>query len=1107
MQTYNEIISKLTESQKVRILTDFKGFTEHELSAMGLPHIGASRVSSCQSFPPPSHMARSWNTELITEVSDAACRELYASGSTQVFLPGARAGIGERYTSLSEEPILSGDVSGAYLAGANKADVAAILEGYGVESSKSTKYPSDEEMDVKEFYKHLTKPFEKSLSMGKCLGVIAEDGQKVDVRIKKTGTQRIRRKITEEQTVKSINRGEVFFSGSAEALQSALDTYRILTAKIENGKGSVFELEDAVSRGEAMSEKSLDKAVKRMLSYILAGSDRQEETLSEQDTGVLRVHAFAAASVLLKNEKNILPLTNPKKHDPKKEKPKVCIIGDIATKKGNRLTDVERIFTDAGFTYSGYARGYDLRTDRSEELLEDAEQLAWASDVAIVFLSNDVSHIKDRLPANQIALCDALGRTGTKVITVISSEDSPEIEFLSRIDTHPKAVLLCPLAIKNGVEYVLRMLFGEYAPEGRLSKTIASTSSSVSDRDTFLIGPFKGYRYYDTVGYGTVYPFGHGLTYTKFAYSGLSVSGNKVTFTVKNIGDRAGVEVAQVYLGIKNSKILRPKKELSAYARIELAPKEKRTVTLDIKDISVYDPESDEELIENGTYTVYVGASVSDIKLKSSFKRLGGALKSDGRSASDYLPSVTNIFKEHYTLEAEYTPMKSSVRNLIVGICAIVLAVAVKVYDIVTMSGSIFLNVVAALLAIGSIVFFILEMYDRKKQFKANREAMEEASREMFSDADTISVPSANELFKIVKEKEAQANAAASVQVNGESEYDYFGDVDKELNFGLAAEELSTFAHEKGVTLDKDTALEILAAFASSRLVVTKDMSDEKFEALQKLLCEYFGSIYGVDTVDEKYTCESDVMFAGNATAERPARHALSIVRAARNKIHNIHIVALTNVELSGMPEYFSSYARFVRSPYSANRLTLKDDNKKSIAFRIPENVWFMLNLKEGESLGSAPDYVYDLATINTWNVEIVANESETVSEYHLFRYGQMLYLCERAKSVFVLDESVFKKIDRLESYAVRYGDFKLGNKMWIGLETYLSVLIAADTDEAIAIDKGLAVKFIPSVIKAVSGKLSRDDRGLGETLDVIFGDEHTSACRKVIKTSGTDII
>ncbi len=1094
MYTHNKIIGLMTEAQKIRLLTDLKGFAAGELSALGLTQFNTVNLSECKSFPTEDFLARSWSTELVSEVSASACRELAANGAGQVILPSARGGIGKTNGSLSEDSHLSASLSASFMEGAARAGVGAMVEGYGIEGSKYESYICDTPVSQRSVAEHLVSPFRKALVAGGSKVVIAEDSSVDIAAFEGLGVTVVRRQVSREETAAAINRGELFLSGSAEELQRALHTYRQIRSRIEHGKASAAELEEAIAAGDAVSEETLDGMVDKALGIICACTEKKI-TPQVTDKKTLVKNAFAASSVLLENRNKLLPL---------RKGCRLCCIGDIANNCGNSAASLEAVFTAVGYTYTGYARGYDIDKDRSEELLAPACELAKKSDVVILFLSTDLSVSRNVIPANQLALCKQLDDCGKKVVMVISSDGTPDLGFLSRLKHPAEAVLLCPLAMSGGTVNALRLLLGELAPEGRLCKTYADKESFAADRNGYRVGPFVGYRYYDTLGYGAVYPFGYGLTYTSFSYSGLSVSGGEVSFTVKNNGKRRGTEIAQVYLGMEGSAVLRPKKELAAYARIELEAGEKRRVTLSLE-AQVYDTERGAFETETGKYTVYVGASVDDIRLKKSIRINGSVLLSDGADKSDYLSSETNIFKEHYTLEAEYKPMKSSIRNLIAGIVALVLAIAVTVYNLMTLSHSPVLYIIAAVLAVGAIIFFIVNLADRKKKFKADRAAMEEASSMMFADADKINVPSAEELFAAVPEIEDDEVAADS-NSEKEREYDHFGDVDKSLTFSVAATELARLASEKGITLSESAAMDIFTSLAASRLVVVKGMSDERFAALNALLAEYFGSPAGTQAVDAGYTSPTSILYSIAADGTLAYKNAQTVLNSAQKNISNIHMIALTGASLPAMSDYFSTFARYISAPAGGISIAVKDASGQQKNVRLPENIWFMLNLGQDEVYESIPDYIGETAMFLSLDIEVGVGDAVKLSEFKAFKYGQMIYLAQKAKAAFALDESVCKKIDRFEEFAARYSEFKMGNKMWLGLETAVGVLVGAGMEEMAALDKALALKVIPAAASALSGKLARDDRGVCETLEVIFGDDHTEECQKAVKNSGAAV-
>ena len=138
-------------------------------------------------------------------------------------------------------------------------------------------------------------------------------------------------------------------------------------------------------------------------------------------------------------------------------------------------------------------------------------------------------------------------------------------------------------------------------------------------------GLYVGYRYYQTAGVPVAFPFGHGLSYTSFAYSDLKASADGVTLTVTNTGDRAGAEIVQLYVAKPDAKIFRPAQELKGFAKVPLRPGESRTVVipLDDKAFRYWNTQTDRWEIEGGQYELRVGASCADIRLTAAVEIAG----------------------------------------------------------------------------------------------------------------------------------------------------------------------------------------------------------------------------------------------------------------------------------------------------------------------------------------------------------------------------------------------------------------------------------------------------------------------------------------------------
>ena len=1111
MVDHSHVINRLTEEQKIRLLTDIHSLADPELSALGIPLIRCEAIQNARGDVCPSAavLARSWDKALISDVAEAQGEWLLKQGFNHLLLPEAKVKTTPYGNGFSEDPVLAGELAGAYLAGVNRVGIPASLSGYGFAAKEAAELDSPPTSD--QMYRFLELPYLRALRGGICDGLVLD--APADGLPEASYGRVLVRHAQGQETVTAIAKGQICLQGSASALQSALHNFRRVRTAIEHGRATTGELEALCSCGEAISEETLDAAVDRLLSFAEDCASRADAEKQPIDTANLADRVARASVILLENRgtkksnRPILPL---------RSGTSVCLIGDVIRAGGQTFQTAANIFAAAGYSVPGYARGYDLAGNRSEGLLKEALLQARRAAVTVLFMGIDNRRARRMekegritLPANQLALFDELTRLGISVITVISCDLTPDLSFVPSAVQETSALLWAPLDMPEGLSAVADTLNGTNNPSGRLPVTLcAHEDTNERSRRCGRVGPFVGYRYYDTVGYGALYPFGYGLSYSSFRYSMLRVHKGQISFTVKNIGRQSGIETVQVYLGLRSSEIVRPKKELIAFSRLELAPGQETKVTLRLE-ILPWRAKDGRLLTERGTYELSIGASVTDIRLHMVLKEGEDTVDSDGSRPEDYLPSVSNIQSQHYVMEAEYTPMKPYLRNLLFGIAALCLAVSLKIYDILTAADSGFLDMIAGILAIGSAAFFAMEIMDRRKQHMEERDRIEKANAASFADASFIPIPSAAELFAAEDDWYRIHEEAEGGNENGDENeaYDHFADVDKELTFPRAVHELTILAREKGMTVSDSTVRSLFTALAASRLLVVRGLSEAHFAALISLLSEYFDGSAEIDEVDETYRSEADALFATDEHGNCIPRGVLNAIQNAQAEPGKIHLAAFTQVEPETMSAYFVPFARHAHAPYSGCMVACHGPSGEENKYRISENLWFIVNLKQDASLCALPDYISEIATVHAWTWETKGYTAEGHTEFRHFSFGQMEYLCDRIRSDFTVDEETWKQIDRLEAYGARYSDFRIGNKTWLGMELYMAVLISLGADEPTARDEALSVKLMPTLLKALSGRIPRGERGLGETLDAIFGEEHTALCRKTMKESNADLI
>lgn len=275
-----------------------------------------------------------------------------------------------------------------------------------------------------------------------------------------------------------------------------------------------------------------------------------------------------------------------------------------------------------------------------------AAALAKSSEVAVVFVAQPMSEARDAaslgLPDHQDDLVSAVAAANPHTIVVIENGGPVSMPWLDQVS----GVLEAWFPGIRGGQAIANILFGEVNPSAKLPVTFAKTEADLphpkiagSDlkRDPNATGANAvfgalpkfdvdytealkvGYKWYDAENKEPLFPFGYGLSYTTFAYSGLKADAKSVTFTVRNTGKRAGAEIAQVYASLPAST-KEPPKRLVAWQRVELAPGEAKTITvaLDPMYLSIFNVERNAWELVRGDYEILVGGSSRSTPLTAS---------------------------------------------------------------------------------------------------------------------------------------------------------------------------------------------------------------------------------------------------------------------------------------------------------------------------------------------------------------------------------------------------------------------------------------------------------------------------------------------------------
>lgn len=539
---------------------------------------------------------------------------------------------GRNFEYFSEDPYLAGEMSAAYINGVQSKNVGTSIKHFAANSQEHRRMSSSSNADERTLREIYFPAFEISVRKAQPWTVMCSYNRVNGVYASEN-----------PWLLTDVLRGEWGFKGYVMSDWGAVsDRVAGVAAGLDLEMPSSGGINDqkivaAVKSGE-LDEKIVDQACERILeiNYRYLDNARPETPWDQEADHQLSARIAEECMVLLKND-GILPLN---KTD------EVAFIGEFAAKprfQGGGSSHINAFRTTSAVeaaqglpvTYvQGYSAARDMATD---EMIAEAVQAAKAAKVAVVFAglpdayeSEGYDRAHMAMPACQNRLIEAVAGANPNTVVVLHNGSPVEMPWLGKV----KAVLEAYLGGQAVGIATVRLLYGDANPCGHLAETFPV---KLSDNPSYLYyggegneadyreGVFVGYRYYDKKEMPVLFPFGFGLSYTTFACSNLRLSGAKITdqetltaaVTVTNTGSRAGKTVVQLYVGDRESTVLRPIRELKGFEKVELQPGESRdvTFTLDKRAFAYWNAAIHDWHVETGAFTIEVGQSSRDIEV------------------------------------------------------------------------------------------------------------------------------------------------------------------------------------------------------------------------------------------------------------------------------------------------------------------------------------------------------------------------------------------------------------------------------------------------------------------------------------------------------------
>jgi beta-glucosidase len=622
--------------------------------ARGGDHVGAGASVPATCFPTAAALGSSWDAELVRTVGAAIGAEALAQGISVVLGPGINIKrsplCGRNFEYLSEDPVVSGVLGAAMVEGIQSQGVGTSLKHYAANNQETDRLRVSASVDARTLREVYLAGFERVVRDAGPWTVMCSYNRINGVHASQ-----------DPWLLTEVLRGEWGFDGLVVSDWGAVvDPVAAVAAGLDlempSTKGaSRRRIVAAVEAGE-LDEAVLDTAIDRVLGLVERALPARA---GEQDVDHDAHHALARSvaaecAVLLKNDDALLPLGY--------DAGRIAVIGELArtpryqgagSSKVNptRVDDaLTALRADVGEERVVFAAGYGVDDPEVDEaaLRAEAVDVASGADTVVLFLGlppsfesegYDRTHID--LPAEQVALVEAVAAVNDRVVVVLANGSAVSVAPWQH---HAGALLEAWLGGQAGGGAVVDVLLGTVNPSGRLAETVPLR---LEDTPSYLNFPgeegevrygegiFVGYRHYDAVGREVAYPFGHGLSYTTFAYGDLTVTPVDVDAyegpaswrgpvriragaTVTNTGDVAGKEVVQCYVGEAGAPVPAPARLLKAFAKVDLQPGESTAVTFELteRDLSRWSVRADGWILEPGEFGVEIGASSRDVRLR-----------------------------------------------------------------------------------------------------------------------------------------------------------------------------------------------------------------------------------------------------------------------------------------------------------------------------------------------------------------------------------------------------------------------------------------------------------------------------------------------------------
>lgn len=1039
MQKQEDIMKKLDKEEKLALAASLGAAAEPWAERYGIPRVEFYDYSTenGEIYPELNALAQSWNMQLISDIARDLAPDTEKKGKGLFCLKNMGVKDNPYRKGISEDPYVCAAIAEAAGNGIRKAGMIPCFSGY-LPASGEEEFPVPVMREV--FLAPLRiKPQQETTAYCECFPNEKKPAHKTWNALFHNALRK--NAFVLDECGSDLFGGNILLHGDKGALRTA---------------------------AEKDGADALDQAAERVIGLALACGGAKADSVERVDREKYALRAAEEGTVLLKNHNGILPLESKKK---------LAVIG-LHGEAGKAFENALK--ADTYFQSAGFSEGYDLSAESREDHFSDAIRLAQTADAVLLFLEM-AEPVQNRalLSANRLAILDELLKRNPNIIVFIPSGKAVDVSFSEKIP----ALLSADWKSSQSAAAILKILSGKTCPSGRLASSLYCGTDTLTEdvarhkkAGKIKAGAFVSYRDYDTAGVYPPYPFGFGLSYTKFSYSGLKIKDNYAQFTVKNTGKYDAWETVQLYAGKADSAVVRPHCELIGFKKIFLRAGTHAEISIFIDTAPLCVWNGVKNVLEGGEYDIFVSSSVRDVQLKTRIHIAGEQLASDGEHLADYVLEKSNIISGNYTLEqAQIRPVrKRRITMKKTGLCFLIVSILLGILVIIFAAisspsdmQSLFTAwqvIVVCFLPQMTLAAIVLLIVGRKKK-KKNDDRRVKAENQMpstYVPPEIVEDASYETLFEKAFAETEKKETNEELLKNEENVPVCF---DQNLTIPLLCENMEKYFSERGIVCSRQSAEDLLAAMASSRLVVVRSEEEKLLPQFLRTLGEFFAT----ETIVRDISEDGDSLSVIG-----------KIMADAAKKKRQIVLCSWYNVDAEGVGPLLGKYTEYVQFPYSEGASS---------------NVWFVVAMRSDADSASVqiPSAVFV-------SLEIPAGEAvQDPAPAAAVFYDQFEKLAAQAHGAYCLDEEkCWKKADLLEKYAGGISSFCLGNKDWLRIEMFSAVCCACGAEQMNALDRALSCVILAPMFGTLRKNGVTSNDFLNELLSV-FGADGCPQCRKML--------